>query len=115
MATVKTSAELINEAATDIGALGPGEALSAEDFATFDGKLDGLLETLNFEEGIYISDKDEIDFALFLPLARLLGNVSGSAVVGAPLNDDAWQRDVKSLKRMLFSKGSTEPLKVDFM
>lgn len=114
MSTTKTSAELINEAATDIGALGPGEALSAEDFATLSGKLDGLIETLNFEEEIYISDKEEIDAAYFLPLARLLGNVAGSAIVGAPLNDEAWVRDVRSLRKVIASRPTYTVIKTNY-
>lgn len=110
---IKTSTELINEAASDIGALGPGEALSADDFAKFDSKLDGLIEELNESEGVYIADKNEIPSAFFLPLARLLGNVAGAAVVGSPLNDAAWDRDVRLLRRMNRGKSAPEQIQFD--
>ncbi len=114
MATlIKTAAELIDEAASDIGALGPGESLSAEDFVKFDNKLDSLLEMLSME-GVYIADKDEVPAAFFLPMARLLGNVAGAAVVGAPLNDPAWDRDVHLLRRLSASRATYEPIKADY-
>lgn len=114
MSITKTSAELIAEAATDIGALSPNEVLSSEDYATFDSKLDGLLETLNEDEELYFPDKEEIPFAAFLPLARLLGNVAGSAVVGAPLNDAAWERDVRALRRVYATKPTYQTTKAEY-
>jgi hypothetical protein len=110
----KTSLQLMNKAATDIGALGPGEALSTEDQATLDNNLDGLLETLNEEYKISIPDKEDITDSFFLPLARLLGNVSGPALVGAPLNDAAYARDVQSLRRIVSGRPTYAVLKGDY-
>lgn len=107
----KTAEQLIYEAASDIGAVGPGEVLSAEDYAKFDTKLDSLLEELNESYSIYIADKNDIPNPYFLTLARLLGNVAGSAVVAAPMNDAAWQRDIQSLKRMAASRPAYSTLK----
>jgi len=97
----KTSQQLIEEAASDIGALGPGEALSAEDYAKFDTKLDSLLEMLSASESIYFDNKEQIPTAAFLVLARLLGNVAAAPVVGSPLNDVAWDRDVNALRNIM--------------
>ena len=105
----KTSDQLINEAASDIGALGPGEALSAEDKAILQAKLDGLIDQLNAEEGVYIGDTEQIPDSMFLTLARLLGNVAGAALVGSPFNDDAWQRDIKTLRRVIAVAPSYAP------
>lgn len=114
MSISKTAEQLIYEAASDIGAIGPGEVLSAEDYAKFDAKLDGLLDELNASHGIYISDKNDIPNAYFLTLARLLGNVAGSAVVAAPMNDAAWVRDVAALRRMAATRPTRQVLKTEY-
>lgn len=115
MATsTKTSQELIYEAAHDIGAIGPGEAMSAEDYAKFDGKLDSLLDQLNEQYSISIYDKEQIPAAYFMALARLLGNVAGAAIVAAPLNNDAWERDVAALRRMASTRPTGQVLKTDY-
>lgn len=114
MSISKTSEQLIYEAAADIGAVGPGEVLSAEDYAKFDSKLDSLLEELNESHGIYIADKNDIPNPYFLTLARLLGNVAGSAVVAAPMNDAAWNRDVATLRRMAASRPTRQTLKTEY-
>lgn len=113
MAVTKTADEVINGAARDIRAIEPGESLSPEDYEAISIKYDGLIDLLG-GLNVYIDDKDSVDTALFLPLTRMLGNVAGAPVVAAPLNDEAWNRDLRLLQRLTATKPTFETLKAKY-
>lgn len=108
-----TADQVISEAAGDIGAVLPGESLAPEDYDKIDKKYTALIGLLSGLD-VYISDRDSIDDALFLPVTRMLGNIAGSPVVGAPLNDPAWDRDLKLLQRLTANKPTYETLKTQY-
>lgn len=101
--TTKTRAELIERAAAAIGVKEPGEALSTEDYNTFDGLVDPLIAQLEADQIVFISDADEIPVEFFIPLANLLGNMAGPDF-GSPVNDDAQKRDEATLRRLSATK-----------
>lgn len=111
--TFKTRAQLKERAAKDLAVIEPGEALSAEDDATFDGLIDPLIAQLAADDVIFIQDVEEIELELFLPLARLLANVAGPDF-GSPINEDAKRADEAVLRRLSAAKPTYEALKVDF-
>ena len=68
----KSRAELVTRALKFLGKLRAGQAPAAEDFQSVDDELDPLLENLNTRKIIYIPDPEDIDDAVFQPLARRL-------------------------------------------
>lgn len=109
----KTSAQLIAKALSNIGALEPGEAPSAEDFETMDGLIDPLIEQLQTEGVAPFIDRDEIPPALFLPLSRLLANAAGPEF-GSPMNEQAKLIDEATLRRLTAGKPTYQTLRVEF-
>lgn len=95
----KTRAQLIQRAGTNLGLVQPGEDLSSEDYNTLENLVDPVIAQLSADNVYYIDNSDEIDVAVFLPLAAILANQAGPSF-GSPINDDAMMRDVGTLKRI---------------
>lgn len=111
--TSKTRDQLIERALKEIGALLPGEAAAAEDYATLDDLIDPLFEQLSSDTIYTVNDADAIELDAFLPLSRLLANMAGPEF-GAPINDQAKARDEGILRRISSSKPTYLPLKTDY-
>lgn len=105
----KTRDQLIHRAATNLGLVQPGEALSSEDDETLDNLVDPLIAQLQAEEIVYIDDSDAIDVTIFMPLASLLANHAGPSF-GSPINDQAMARDRATLRLI----SSTRPTYATF-
>jgi hypothetical protein len=73
----KTRTDLIERAATALGALPSGQSLSPEDRATIDNLVDPLVSQLSADFIVQIQDTDAIPVEYFLPLATLLANEAG--------------------------------------
>lgn len=108
--TTKTRVQLIERAGAAIGVKEPGEALSTEDYNTFDNLVDPLIAQLEADGVVYISDADEIPVEYFIPLANLLGNMAGPDF-GSPVNDQAQARDEATLRRIASTKPTYVPAK----
>lgn len=108
--TFKTRTQLIERAAKDLGILEPGETLSTEDAETFEGLVDPLFAQLAADGVAYVSDTEEIELELFLPLARLLANIAGPDF-GSPINEQAKRLDEQTLRRLTGSKSTGEVMK----
>jgi hypothetical protein len=109
----KTRAQLIERAGINLGLVQPGEALSSDDYNTLDNLVDPVIAQLNADHIVYISDTDEIDVAVFIPLAAVIANMAGPSF-GAPINDDALTRDQNTLRRINATQPTYAPLKVDY-
>lgn len=70
----KDRTQLIERAATELGALPSGQSLSTEDRNTIDNLVDPLIYQLSFDGVVNIQDADAIESQYFLALARLLAN-----------------------------------------
>ena len=70
--TDRTTEQLVNRAATEMGMLYSGQALDDADFDRIEEVVEPLVEQLNAEEIAYIDDIDAIEPKVFLPLARLV-------------------------------------------
>lgn len=68
----KTRADLVSRALKFLGKLRAGQAPEAEDYQSVDDEIDPLLENLKFRNIVYVPDPDDIDDAIFQPLARRL-------------------------------------------
>lgn len=107
----KTREQLIERAATELGVLTSGEALSDEDSDTFDNLVDPLVRSLSLDNVVTIGDVEEsIEAEFFLPLARLLANEA------APAFGQQYSRDVKlenerQLRRLSAARPTGEALK----
>lgn len=111
--TFKTRDQLKQRAAKDLGIIEPGETLSTEDDETFDGLVDPLIAQLAVDQIAYISDSEQIELELFLPLARLLANIAGPDF-GSPINEAAKQQDEQALRRLTSTKPTGETLKAKY-
>jgi len=69
---VRTRADLVNRSAKFLGKLVAGQALSTEDYASIDEEIPSIVENLNARGVTYIPDVEEIEEAMFLPLARII-------------------------------------------
>lgn len=106
----KTRAQTIQRAGIDLGLVQPGEALASEDYDTLDNLFDPLIAQLGADRIIYISDPDEIDVAVFLPIASLLANTAGPSF-GSPINDAAMIRDQNILRRIGAADATNETVR----
>lgn len=122
---IKTTRDLVYRAATELGRLYAGDALSAEDYETIEDLVEPLVEQLNALDVVYIDDINAIDPKYFLPLARLLAIEAsgsfGSDATAALLernragNVDALrEREHDMLRKMTASRPGGEVLKGDF-
>jgi hypothetical protein len=102
---VKTRDQLIYRALKNLGQVEPGEAAAPEDYSAVDDLVDPLIAQLAFDNIYYISDPDEIENEIYLPLARLLANVAGPDF-GSAMNEEAKQVDEALLKKMAATKPS---------
>lgn len=75
---MKTRAELVHRALSEMGRLYAGEAPAAEDYAAVDGLVDPMTDQLAADDVVYVGDITQIEPAYFLSLGRLL------AVIAAP-------------------------------
>jgi hypothetical protein len=112
MATV-TRRELVDQAATKVGALGAGQTLAAEDLDVIDRMASALFDQLAEDEILSISDEEEIPASWSPFLASLLANLIG------PDYGIAFTQDVKVvneaiLRKLVRAKATFEPLAVDY-
>lgn len=68
----RTRVDLVHRALKKLGKLEVGEAPLAEDLKAVDDEIDSLLERLTRKMVCYIPDADDIDEAMFQPLAYRL-------------------------------------------
>lgn len=104
MAVTRDLSDLVERAATELGALSSGQTLSEEDQESIEELVDPLVRQLSLDGVVDISDTDAIPSEYFLPLAKLLANVA------APSFGQQESRDVKmSQERALRSLAQTRP------
>lgn len=110
---IKSRAQLIERALKNIGALEPGETPSAEDSDTMDGLIDPLVAQLAKDQICYITDTDEIELEVFMPLARLLANMAGPDF-GSAINEQAKEIDEATLRRLTANGPTYEVLRAEY-
>jgi hypothetical protein len=111
MATI-TRRQLVDQAATKVGALGAGQTLAAEDLAVIDRMASALFDQLAEDEILLASD-DEIPASWSPYLASLLANLIG------PDYGIAFTQEVKVvneaiLRKLVRAKATFEPLVTDY-
>lgn len=109
MATTKTLQELETEAFAILTGMDPNSSPAAEDLAVIETYVDPLLSQLAADQIVYIADSDEIPNEYFLPVARLLANVCGPRF-GSAMNQDAKEADERTLRRLVASQPTYEPM-----
>lgn len=103
----KTRTDLIERAATELGALPSGETLSDEDSATIDNLVDPLQMQLSMDGVVDIGDIEQIPSEYFLPLAKLLANVAAPSF-GQQENPDVKAMNEQILRKLTASKPTYE-------
>lgn len=75
----KTRDDLVTQALVNLKVIGSGQDPDADDSATVDGKVDGLLAELETRGIVSVPDSDSIPVEFFNPLAELLANEAAPA------------------------------------
>ena len=112
MATPKTRIELIEEVAIILGPLTPGETLQDTDSVRIGAVITPALEELA-KDTVVISNEDEIDNAIFLPLASYIAEKCGPSY-GKPSNDQVMLMAKRDIRIAIRNRPTREPLAVDF-
>jgi len=112
MATI-TRRELIEQAATKVGALGAGQALEVEDLNVIDSYCTQLFDQLAEDEILTVGDDDAIPASWAPYLSSLLANLIAPDY-GMPFQTDAKQAYEAILRRLVRQKETFEPLQVDY-
>lgn len=103
----KTQAELVAKALSILQEEGAGQPQAEEDTAKVDECVVPLTKELRDAGVLTIGDLDEIDDAVFLPLARMLANEAGDDF-GRPYSEEYRLAQEKRIRRVT----STGPLYV---
>lgn len=72
----RTSSDLVLAALGKLGVLSPGQAVSAEDFATINNNLDSLFRKLGGLEIVYVADPNNIPGEWFADLVLIVAGES---------------------------------------
>ncbi len=100
----KTRTELIERAATELGALPSGGELDDDERETIDNLVDPLRDRLSADGVVEIGDLEAIESKYFIPLAMLLANDA------APSFGQAYSLDKKNeFERQLRRLSATRP------
>ena len=75
--TTKTRDELIDRAATKLTIIGSGQSLDAEDSASIDAAIDGILGDLAARDVVEVPDDDAIPTEWFEDLAEIVAQFCG--------------------------------------
>src|SRR5262245_33400766 len=108
-----TLRQLIDQAATKVGALAAGQTLQVEDLDAFNTFATSLFDQLAEDEIWFISNKDELPASLCPYLASLLANLAGPDY-GVPFSTDAKAANEAILRRLVRSKDASEPQTVNY-
>ena len=76
---VKTRTDLIRRALDHLGITATGQSVSAEDQASVDGAVDGVLAELAMREVVYVADSDAIPTEWFEALSLCLADAISPA------------------------------------
>lgn len=110
----KTKTELATRALQILGVAAAGQSVAAEDLTLVEGIVDPLVAQLGIQGVTYVGDTDEIDDAVFLPLARRLA-LEITSDFGMPAADEMTVLEAdKPLRRMSASGPSYAPQKAKY-
>ena len=112
MATI-TRRELVDLAATNIGALAAGQVLADDDLDFIDGQCDALFDQLAEDEILAIGDEEEIPASWSPFLGNLLTNLIATNY-GGTFSDQVKIMQEAILRKLVRAKETREPLSVDY-
>ena len=112
MATPKTRIELIEEVAIILGPLTPGESLQDTDSVRIGAVITPALEELARDDVVTVSNEDEIENHIFLPLASYIAEKCGPSY-GRPSNPGVMEMAKRDLRIAVRNRPTREPLAVD--
>ena len=113
MDVVKNRAELVNEAAFNMGVLSTGQVLDSADAARIDLSIDPMLLQLSQDRIIDILDTAAIPSEFFFSLSVLLANAAGPGF-GIPFSKDVKDMHEAYLKRSASTGASYDTLPLPY-
>src|SRR5262245_17058889 len=108
-----TRRELIDQAATKVGALGAGQTLEVEDLDVLQDFATALFDQLGEDGILSIGDDDAIPASWCPYLASLLANLAGPDY-GTAFDVSIKQTNEAILRKLVRQKETYEPLQVDY-
>ena len=109
----RTRTQLVNKALSLLQEEGAGQSIAAEDSELCDAAVDPIVAELAAAGVVTIGNIDEIDEAIFLPLARILMNEIGEDF-GRP-TDPAFRLECEARIRRVVAVGPLYvPLQADY-
>ena len=108
-----TLRQLIDQAATKVGALAAGQTLQVEDLDAFTTFATALIDQLAEDEILTIADTDSIPAAWTPYLASLLANLAGPDY-GVAFSTDAKAANEAILRRLVRSKETFEAQQTNY-
>src|SRR5262245_6098306 len=112
MATI-TRRELVDLAATNIGALAAGQVLADHDLDFINGPCSALFDQLAEDEILKIGNEDEITASWSPYLANLLANLCAFNY-GAAYSPDVKVLQEATLRKLTRAHDTREPVAVDY-
>lgn len=109
----KTTAELVAKAASNLGVLAAGQALSAEDSAALTALTTPVFEELANEGIIDTPDIQTIEDSVFLPMARILAE-RAAPEYGRATDEQGILQAKAQIRRVTYGRPTHEPLAVDY-
>ncbi len=106
----KTREQLIERAATELGALTSGQSLTDEDSDTIENLIDPLIRSLAFDNVVSIDDTDAIPAEFFIQVAMLLANVAMPSF-GQQFNPGVKLEQERQLRRLTATRPTNEPVR----
>lgn len=101
--TTKTRAQLVAQAADELGIVGSGQSLADEDEDKIDGRVDGLLGELAIRGVVDVADETAIPVEWCGPLSELLAN-EVATVFGKPKKSQAEREMIEERLRVMIQR-----------
>ena len=103
----KTRVDLIEQAATQLGAKTSNDPLSDEDSDTIENLVDPLVQQLSLDGVVEIGDTDQIPSEYFIALANLLANAAAPSF-GQQTSPDVKFANETQLRKLSATKPTGE-------
>jgi hypothetical protein len=105
----KTRTDLIERAATELGALTSGQNLEQEDSDAIDNLVDPLIQQLALDGVVNIQDTGAIESEFFISLSKLLANEAAPSF-GQQTSADVKLANENTLRRLSATRPTYEVL-----
>lgn len=105
----KTTPDLVAKALSNLGVLAAGQSVTAEDSVQLTDLIPPVLAELEGEGVVNVPDTDEIEDAIFLPLARILAE-KAAPEYGRATDEQVIMLAKAQIRKVTYGRPTREPL-----